>query len=305
MWNFFKKTDVGVLNDSELGKLIKTEKVANEAPVQTAILIEVINKLCEIRDASFPVKPEMPEEPEELKKLKELGFTNISGFEEFKKEKEKYNIDYKLYCEKLECIRSNASIVETIKEARMTYGKNTILIPYDAFEKIIEKYNLICGPFNRYCGSIPLKKIEEISHVSKIFFSRNKNLLPVSDIILKRNDSKIPEYLLRFPFSVLHSTGTVYKTQLVDSHNVDMWNIDDGYKCEFNSELQHYFICAPAKDMKQLSIKIVSKSEFMDPFICSITDSGVLIHTSWGEEASDEIVKMWETINNIIDKLIG
>lgn len=42
------------------------------------------------------------------------------------------------------------------------FGPNVMLIKFDDFEKIINKYNLVCGNMYQYVGTIPEKNIEEI-----------------------------------------------------------------------------------------------------------------------------------------------
>lgn len=43
------------------------------------------------------------------------------------------------------------------------------------------------------------------------------------------------------------------------------------------------------------------KRVVVDPFICSLTPYGVMIHAKWGEEAEDEMIKRYEELSNTIN----
>lgn len=61
------------------------------------------------------------------------------------------------------------------------------------------------------------------------------------------------------------------------------------------------FIVAPYKDMKNgIRFRHFVKSE--DPFICSYTLFGIMIHTSWGDESEDEVLSKYYKQLNLLNE---
>lgn len=59
------------------------------------------------------------------------------------------------------------------------------------------------------------------------------------------------------------------------------------------------FICAPANEMNNSKNKVkfsVFTPRTDDPFICSLTPYGVVIHSMWGREAEDETIKKYKAL---------
>lgn len=279
-----------------------TESTATKssARIQMALLVEMVRMLQEFQEKSVvPAIPQVPVKPANLMELERLGFTNTVQWKE-------YNEQMKEFQQKME-VRRKAErfchdamqVLDTLKHARKIFGKDTLLIRYDDFERLMDKYNLVCGTFDSYTGDVPLDKMADISMLVEQTRGWRKPLYINSLRAAKGYETLssfegLPDYLIRFPF-VKEFSGI----EATDFHGNDTWDIRRGYHVEFGQSTS-LFICAPSKDMKKLE-RIVSLRSYNDPFICAHTDQGILVFTRWGEEADDAIVKKYEQINQILD----
>ena len=295
-WKFWE-TDASAESGVSVAESTATK---SSACIQMALLVEMVRMLQEFQEKSVvPAIPQVPVKPANLMELERLGFTNTVQWKE-------YNEQMKEFQQKME-VRRNAErfrhdaiqVLDTLKHARKTFGKDTLLIRYDDFERLMDKYNLVCGTFDSYTGDVPLDKMADISMLVEQTRGWSKPLYINSLRVAKGYETLsgfegFPDYLIRFPF-VKEFSGI----ETTDFHGNGTWDIRRGYHVEFGRSTS-LFICAPSKDMKKLK-RIVSLRSYNDPFICAHTDQGILVFTRWGEEADDAIVKKYEQINQILD----
>ena len=290
------------------------------APIQTAMLVEMIKllqqcqqvvNLPEVGDA-----PTAPNKTAEALRLEKMGFTKAAPATEFQRQMEKYEQTRKHYDKRVrtmldaEQIRLNRILsVQTLIEARQTFGEDTLLIPYYDFERLMRKYNLVCGPFSSYRGEIPADKVEEIERLQNLMIrTKHKYINELAPLTGLKYDSSeywgfnIPGYIKRFPFakkdSAYHSWWAEW---LVDMHGN---KIRDSWKWEYEvGKPVELFICAPSRHMEKIkSLKVPRLISYSDPFICAHTDYGILVFTRWGEEADDKIIRKYESANRWLDK---
>lgn len=259
-----------------------------------------------------------------------------------------------------------------------TFGTGAMVVRYDHFFQILEKYDMVCGSFDRYTGGIPQEALNVLSSLKELWSKgqfRSEYGLPLNyasmftfrdkscDIVHLRNRARIPmrvsdETVMR-QFAKLCFLSPDY---IGKSESRGLASINDAL-----------FIAAPAADMKPLKMEVVfdlsdsdkvrsvrkreklnlgsdlwaypslSRSrieragnlairaketrlqsvieksniaryceidfiktqplperKLYDPFICSLTPHGVLIHAKWGAEAEDATIKRYEQLRDAI-----
>ena len=57
--------------------------------------------------------------------------------------------------------------MELIVEMKEYWGDDALLVPFNDFEKVCNKYNLTCGLFEEYTGHVPTDKIGKISEIQR------------------------------------------------------------------------------------------------------------------------------------------
>lgn len=269
------------------------------APVQTAMLVEMIRLLQQCQqvmpDAAMPKAPEMTEQQ---RKLQELGFTNTVEMQQWKRKQKAWQQQMGAMAEAIGYKRNLRRSVEILIDARQTYGDDTLLIPYGDFERLMRKYNLVCGPFEAYKGRVPLSKMADIARLKNQPAPHYINrLFHVSGyrVLSSWTFGGIPEYLVRFPYT---KSGSTHGRDLHDQPHYDWGNL--GYELKIGAA-EDFFICAPAKDMEKMH-RVYSIRSASDPFVCAHTDCGMLVFTRWGEEADDKVVRKYEQASRWLDR---
>jgi len=269
------------------------------APVQTAMLVEMIRLLQQCQqmmpDAAMPEAPEMTEQQ---RKLQELGFTNTVEIQQWRRKQKAWRQQVGAMAKANKYKRNLRHSVEILIDARRTYGDDTLLIPYGDFERLMRKYNLVCGPFEAYKGRVPLSKMSDIArlknqpaphYINRLFHVTGYRVLS------SWNFGGIPEYLVRFPYT---KSDSAYGRDLHDQPQYDWDNL--GYELKIGAA-EDFFICAPAKDMEKMH-RVYSIRSSSDPFVCAHTDCGILVFTRWGEEADDKVVRKYEQASRWLDR---
>ena len=250
-------------------------------------------------------KKELENVPQTIQKeyddLTSLGLGNTKNAQILKdKINEIYSINQDIYDynEQVEFIKNTIFFMKCLFEV---FGTNVMLIKFDDFEKLINKYNLVCGTLDQYTGSIPEKTIEEIKKTKEILNQLKSNErtftyynptykclaenIYVLNRVIKLHPSEIngfsKEMINRFPFA--YGSYVIPLGRKVSSFYSDI---------DWKSSTQ-LFIVAPAKDMKVEGVEFTDKIRTEDPFICSYTPYGIVIYSKWGEEAEDEILKKY------------
>lgn len=239
-----------------------------------------------------------------------LGFTNAKPIVE-RRELIKRNADFN------QAVQASIKALQLIKEVQEYFGPNTIVVKRSDFVEILKKYNLVCGRFENYTGVVPdknareiddaLNKIQKLSDYEAkmsreiLHDSYYKHLTyNIKEIRLYRN-SNLPEskekLLNLFPFSSVDRdcyslAGAI--AQDLESNGIRLENVDT-----IHSERVTMFICAPANEMNNSKNRVkfsVFTPRTDDPFICSLTPYGVVIHSMWGREAEDEAIKKYKAL---------
>lgn len=258
------------------------------------------------------------------------------------------------------------------------FGNDAMVVRYDHFFQILEKYDMVCGSFDRYTGGIPQEALSVLSSLKELWSKglfNQEHGLPLSyakrftfrdehcDLVHLRNR-------MRMPMRVSNQTVMQKISNLCFTKDLGVDNPRG-----LNSINDALFIAAPAADMQPLEIRvefetdkleelrserppspnwsrlsyrrlaseeesyvakwrdfnkkieaeeerlqsIIEKSNIAryckfdfiktqplperglyDPFICSLTPHGVLIHAKWGPEAEDATIKRYEQLRDAI-----
>lgn len=232
-----------------------------------------------------------------LNRLTYLGLSNTrnaKAIEEKMAALKKQNEAIKAYNDNIDFSKKR---LEFIKETLETFGNNVMLVSYADFEHIILKYGLVCGLLEQYTGVIPEENIRDIERTREIMESHKSYTNKLPDLYFVRelrntkgglNEHKLSRVKI-FPFA------TEINSHYVRRYNViSIGEITTNYHSDMHYVQSKLFIAAPKRDMdfsESFLDKIMPKPK--DPFVCSYTDYGILIHTKWGEEAEDEVLKRY------------
>lgn len=177
------------------------------------------------------------------------------------------------------------------------FGPKTLLVRFDDFEKIVNKYNLVCGDINQYTGSIPSENIEDISNVltslkllklgrteaERFLDCAIRRIYTVDTISTKDKLSKSDiERINRFPYAIIKNSSLF----LPSCPTLD----DRNFRVNICSRV---FIAAPVQEMDTPKVKFSDRIQSEDPFICSYSPYGIVIYSKWGTEAEDDILKKY------------
>ncbi|MCM1066420.1 MAG: hypothetical protein NC418_02465 [Muribaculaceae bacterium] len=246
-----------------------------------------------------------------------------------------------------------------MEEVWKKFGKEAMVVRYDHFFKILEKYDMVCGSFERYTGTIPNEALGVLASLKDMWekgcFSQKFGMAHsyASTFTLENisSDLKRLKNRARMPFRVEDKEVMRVMERLTFTLNL---GVDK--HLSLGSLSDALFIAAPAADMKPLDINIIfnpphnlSRSDFdwphqyeaavnsyrrkredeiqaiiekssipryckcdfiktqplperkvYDPFICSLTRYGVLIHAKWGAEAEDATIKRYEQLRDAV-----
>lgn len=301
--------------------------------------------------------------------LSEFGLTNSKNAvicNNFVKEVAAHNKEYD----------SKKASLTFMSDVLAKFGKDAMVVRYDHFFQILEKYDMVCGSFDRYTGSIPQEALNMLSSLKELWNKGQFHFeygLPLGyassftfrdescDIVRLRNRA-------RMPMRVSDANVMQQIARLCLIKDLGCFT-PRGLEC-LNDAL---FIAAPTADMKPLRITInfdvrdslnvkrarkkaedelgvnlwrypnmsadlirhaendailaeetrlqsiieesdidrycdidliktqpLPKRMLYDPFICSLTPYGVLIHAKWGPEAEDATIKRYEQLRDAI-----
>ena len=302
--------------------------------------------------------------------LEQFGLTNTTNAQivgKIKSEIETHNLEYE---------RKKTQLT-FMQEVWKKFGKDAMVVRYDHFFQILEKYDMVCGSFDRYTGAIPqeaidiLAKLKELKSEAELdkFFSIDFS--SVGNVCLT-NESKMVKTLTniaRMPFIPMEwsTHEAISKIRGAIASGLEV------LKAEGKLSPIPFFIAAPAADMMPLKLvvrfgdslttaksdkalrealqkhtdwnrwpslyederehvrnqaireeearlqSIIEKSgigryckldfiktqplperKLYDPFICSLTPCGVLIHAKWGPEAEDATIRRYEQLRDAV-----
>lgn len=264
----------------------------------------------------------------------------------------------------MDVYKKASEVLSFMEDVWKKFGKDAMVVRYDHFFQILEKYDMVCGSFDRYTGAIPQSVLDMLTHLNGMWKSKTLGEKFVTPYKWGSNfefvsENSMVEKLTAFMRMPLNTTEHI-KTLINDAIGIsggilDLDDLDDAPCATSLSDV--LFIAAPAADMKPLSIRIGFRTEkisslrrnglswygldietkrairqeedrlksiiaasdinryaqisfidkvaevsrlLRDPFICSLTPHGVLIHAKWGPEAEDATIKRYEQLRDAV-----
>ena len=193
--------------------------------------------------------------------------------------------------------------INLIKYYQQNYPFNKFIIE-NQVETICHKYNLVCGPVNRFKGFVPEKNLKDIENFK---LKEKENF---DNIVIWKNDTGQIENL---DWNKVHDVSKVQwlmsvylidrPTCYIDDHaSYPKYSklinrkliTDEDFKTQESLQLGLQ-ICAPIKDMDISGLELkegykLEKKHIPDPIVLQPVKGGYLILTAWGDEASDSLV---------------
>lgn len=304
-------------------KLTKTYSAKEIHGVIVAKNIAMITEMIELQKKERVLPPAVVSS--EYNRLCKLGLGNSKNAQILKTKIDEVDATNKSIDLYNEAIDKQREFYQFIKEMLEVFGHNTLLVRFDDFEQIIKKYNLACGCLEDYTGVIPEKNLKELEDAKE-------NLSKAKGFDYKDYHSRfyIPVFstcddlsnkTLHYP-SLYKNICDLRRVTEIDTDHVDSATIKrlkvfpfistieysdsdiimDAFKqsrrgIKLSEKKTNLFIVAPYKEMKN-GIKFRHFVKAEDPFICSYTPFGIMIHTAWGDESEDEVLsKYYEQLN--------
>ena len=236
----------------------------------------------------------------ELNNLNRLGLSNTKNAKALEKRVLAVKAENEEIRKYNDAIDFNKERIEFINETRKVFGDNVLIVSFDDFEHIIKKYNLVCGLLEQYTGVIPKENIEEFEKSRKILYSDenheyNRKYIKALRLVKNHKDYGIEQ----FPFCYEFQEYSLFYYL----HFISLNKEEFRYNTYNLSDRTDFFIAAPKKDMdfsESFLEKLMPKPK--DPFICSYTKYGIIVHTKWGEEAEDEVLKKYYSQIKALEK---
>lgn len=257
-----------------------------------------------------------------------------------------------------------------------TFGKDAMVVRYDHFFQILEKYDMVCGSFDRYTGGIPQEALNALASLKELWNKgqfRTEHGLPLGyawsftfrdescDIVHLRNRARIPMRVsdkavmrqfaklcfikdldadmprglesindalfiaapaadmkplpmkVKFdsPYAQEEAQKALRQAKRKADNNASylgMWEKEEIYADAIRAEEARLQLIIEKSDIARyceidfIKTQPLPKRKLYDPFICSLTPYGVLIHAKWGAEAEDATIKRYEQLR---DSIIG
>lgn len=315
MFNFLKRKKEGILPIFKTVVAPIKHYTAEDVTAElTATMMVMLNELSEY--------VEHKNDKTQLERWRRLGLYNTQNakLEQLKQ----FQIDE--YNKKVDTLKF-------MNKAWHTFGNDVMIVSYDKFMEIMERYDLVCGELSRYTGAIPEKNLADIERIKGMNDNKEIDtefayeLKKVNSVSIREMGDNVTVADLikraRFPFKFSEAEekmGIRLKDGSFSSlGNIMSFHTPFDHAIDFN---KHFFICAPVEEMTPCDfyietgwaseeIKIENKFRSLkkycnfvvtkDPFFCSLTPYGVLIYSKWGDEAQDEIIKRYEELSNTIN----
>lgn len=272
------------------------------------------------------------------------------------------------------------------------FGTDAMVVRYDHFFQILEKYDMVCGSFDRYTGGIPQSALDTLTRLNEMWERgklKRKYALGLSYArqLTFENEITGMETMKRRLRVSLRTNDKLVASAISDYVGFDIEAKDSDEKHDTLTDV--LFIAAPVADMKPLKMEVrfdtdklnklrnarpniehefeIARKRFLcslecsralrdeyhrlgdirnkeaaainqavkdeevrlqailadsdinryakisfihkeaeivrilkDPFICSLTPCGVLIHAKWGPEAEDATIRRYEQLRDAV-----
>jgi hypothetical protein len=182
-------------------------------------------------------------------------------------------------------------LAHLISSYNQHYPNNKFITP-DQVARICDKYNLVCGPVDRYRGFVPKDKLKQISEFILKPEHKEPDKIRVTGFSFPHAQDREIGILKKINPKMIFPCDTMNQRGTLSAYGVEV-NVDQ-YDRISTPEL---LICAPKKDMNMKGLSKVGAMFAMlvtvqvpDPVVLKPVKGGYLVVAAWGDEASDPIV---------------
>lgn len=250
------------------------------------------------------------------KEYQELVALGLSGTKNAKVLKERldavdaYNED----------IKRASEIIDYIKRVNRLFGGKSFLVSKEKFKEVCNRNKLHVGLLTEYNGVIPSRNISEIADAKKAFaefyenddkpfipFKKDKYNLYVKEVhvednrfapilldYLKENGNILPVF---YYTSVANQEVAIYSSSFLIDSSLDQprnFTYVKGYAINNDTLL----IACPKEYLNNPDV-VVSRRP-VDPIVFQYCPYGVLVHSVWGEEADDKVLREYMEFNKLV-----
>jgi len=256
------------------------------------------------------------------KRIEALGFTNSYAVAE----KNQFN--------------ENVELLRFMVEMWRDLGRNAMLIDLDQFRSLLHRHDLMCVPFGAYRGDIPTKNLQEIEKAVATLHSLDgeqtvcRYAWNLSSRVMVARSSKELLDMVRFPFYWVGDSehlmdGSTARAIAFDfsprpkgrmfiaapkdfvekptikarQELIDYSSYSSMFDNRINDRIElANHILSGVQGYANVTFATAPKPlpRNYDPFVCSICDHGVIIHSMWGAEAEDATIKRYEQLRDAI-----
>lgn len=259
----------------------KEDEISKEAK-QVFNIIDTFDKDIKREKSNLVILGFNNAKSERLKQYEEEQMKFVSRLSTLNKERDRIMA-------KMDHQRNLRTSKEILQRLKKDFGEEALFVRYDDFEKVINKYNLVCGRLSDYKGVLPEYKMADINRVLT---------MDIPEFWKNKISKLYNAYEIRKGYEKHYKIGFNHKFPFYTKENFPeeaAWSSSGlFYKVPYYNHYR-FFIAAPAHEMstkKELWER--AKKRAKDPFICAHTKWGIIIFTKWGEEAEDEIIKKYE-----------
>lgn len=316
--NFFDWLNKAFENDKPKDAMaVAVKERFNPASTLFATTILMLSELAKTQEEMLARSEKM----RLAKRAEALGFTNSYAVAEQKQ------------------FNKNVELLRFMLEMWRDLGRNTMLIGLDQFRSLLHRHNLMCVPFDSYKGDIPTKNLQEIENTASKLnkFDKENNRRYGHGLSLRAMVARSSEELLdmiRFPFFwgecnnhlrdgstriaipfhvSINPKGFMFiaaPKDFVEKPAIKAYQEDidySSYSAMFDDRINHRIELANAilhgvQGYANVTYATAPKQlpRDYDPFVCSLCDHGVIIHSMWGAEAEDATIKRYEQLRDAI-----
>lgn len=241
--NLFKSYETTALTNKVQNKEIPAEVIHAEVDAQEEIFLNQVKAILNKNDASKVEIEEKVKNKSDL--MRKLGFTNAKN-EINLDVTEKTKLNERLASENEQLNKS----IDLFQQYKNTYPLDKI-IPFEMFDTVLKKYNLIYSPSQAYIKDVPEKNLLEISNAKK---TNNQDFIPnlyvINNVELKystwdlhskttRNDAEeVENFINQNPDVKFLDVANIYTNRIKSIaitkdknilNNHDIYNLIDNY----------------------------------------------------------------------------
>lgn len=300
---FKKKANTGVLQEA-------TVKEKQNVNVASLLVIAMTEYLKDAEQKSCMAVPVITDIRKQYERLLSLGMGTTKNAIRLKQ-----HIDE---ADRLENdLRKAHELIGFVKAVHSELSEKSVLVSNGQFEDICKRYRLHIAPLSSYCGVIPEKNIQDIEKVKRNIdrFSMKESLnkaehgdmLAVNKAAFDNDDYEVLNSYLKNRNNII-TVGSRFKrynghwwaSDIIDTNLHVKWSNLNNFDGKIMTS-GDMFIACPKEYISNPEIEISKRP--VDPMIFQYTPYGVLVHTVWGEEAEDAVLKQYLELNTRIAHL--